>query len=128
MKVKSGVRLVSAVAANSRWALAADVKPRAATVTATRLDQPLASVDPTEISTSPIDMSIILNKEHPYRWPLTSYTTERASGIRSISVFSPQCHEEFVFSEFGEWVNKQKQNTTFSYFLPISVDFAYRTR
>lgn len=41
MKVKSGLRLVSVTAANSRWAVTAEVKPRAATVTATRLEQPL---------------------------------------------------------------------------------------
>ncbi|XP_038215415.1 transmembrane protein 132E isoform X1 [Zerene cesonia] len=41
MKVKSGLRLVSVTAANSHWAVTAEVKPRSATVTATRLDQPL---------------------------------------------------------------------------------------
>ncbi|CAH2990789.1 unnamed protein product [Chilo suppressalis] len=41
MKVKSGLRLVSVTAANSRWAVTAEVKPRTATVTATRLEQPL---------------------------------------------------------------------------------------
>ncbi|KAI8435139.1 hypothetical protein MSG28_003516 [Choristoneura fumiferana] len=41
MKVKSGLRLISVNAANSRWAVTAEVKPRTATVTATRLDQPL---------------------------------------------------------------------------------------
>lgn len=45
MKVKSGLRLVSVSAANSRWAVTAEVKPRAATVTATRLDQPLRDDD-----------------------------------------------------------------------------------
>lgn len=41
MKVKSGLRLVSVTAANSKWAVTAEVKARVATVTATRLDQPL---------------------------------------------------------------------------------------
>ncbi|XP_061712133.1 transmembrane protein 132E isoform X1 [Cydia pomonella] len=41
MKVKSGLRLISVNAANSRWAVTAEVKPRAATVTATRLELPL---------------------------------------------------------------------------------------
>ncbi|KAL0893775.1 hypothetical protein ABMA27_013911 [Loxostege sticticalis] len=45
MKVKSGLRLVSVTAANSRWAVTAEVKPRAATVTATRLEQPLQDDD-----------------------------------------------------------------------------------
>ncbi|KAG7307192.1 hypothetical protein JYU34_007345, partial [Plutella xylostella] len=45
MKVKSGLRLVSVTAANSRWAVTAEVKARAATVTATRLDQPLNEDD-----------------------------------------------------------------------------------
>lgn len=45
MKVKSGLRLVSVTAANSRWAITAEVKARAATVTATRLEQPLRDDD-----------------------------------------------------------------------------------
>lgn len=45
MKVKSGLRLVSVTASNSRWAVTAEVKPRAATVTATRLEQPLRDDD-----------------------------------------------------------------------------------
>ncbi|KAI5641773.1 mature oligodendrocyte transmembrane protein [Phthorimaea operculella] len=45
MKVKSGLRLVSVTAANSRWAVTAEVKPRVATVTATRLEQPLRDDD-----------------------------------------------------------------------------------
>ncbi|XP_068629568.1 transmembrane protein 132E isoform X2 [Battus philenor] len=45
IKVKSGLRLVSVSAANSHWAVTAEVKPRAATVTATRLDQPLRDDD-----------------------------------------------------------------------------------
>ncbi|XP_059054238.1 transmembrane protein 132E [Achroia grisella] len=45
MKVKSGLRLVGVTAANSRWAVTAEVKPRAATVTATRLEQPLRDDD-----------------------------------------------------------------------------------
>ncbi|KAL4714013.1 hypothetical protein ACJJTC_008367 [Scirpophaga incertulas] len=45
MKVKSGLRLVSVTAANSRWAVTAEVKPRTATVTATRLEQPLQDDD-----------------------------------------------------------------------------------
>ncbi|XP_039747216.1 transmembrane protein 132E [Pararge aegeria] len=45
MKVKSGLRLVSVTAANSHWAVTAEVKPRAATVTATRLEQPLRDDD-----------------------------------------------------------------------------------
>ncbi|XP_052737744.1 transmembrane protein 132E [Bicyclus anynana] len=45
MKVKSGLRLVSVTAANSHWAVTAEVKPRAATVTATRLEQPLQDDD-----------------------------------------------------------------------------------
>ncbi|XP_049867014.1 transmembrane protein 132E isoform X2 [Pectinophora gossypiella] len=45
MKVKSGLRLVSVTAANSRWAVTAEVKARAATVTATRLEQPLRDDD-----------------------------------------------------------------------------------
>ncbi|XP_013182085.1 PREDICTED: transmembrane protein 132B [Papilio xuthus] len=48
MKVKSGLRLVSVSAANSRWAVTAEVKPRAATVTATRLEQPLRDDDQLE--------------------------------------------------------------------------------
>ncbi|KAJ2952848.1 hypothetical protein O0L34_g7213 [Tuta absoluta] len=45
MKVKSGLRLVSVTAANSRWAVTAEVKARVATVTATRLEQPLRDDD-----------------------------------------------------------------------------------
>ncbi|XP_072943476.1 transmembrane protein 132E isoform X1 [Epargyreus clarus] len=45
IKVKSGLRLMSVSAANSRWAVTAEVKPRAATVTATRLEQPLRDDD-----------------------------------------------------------------------------------
>ncbi|CAH0720711.1 unnamed protein product, partial [Brenthis ino] len=45
MKVKSGLRLVSVTSANSHWAVTAEVKPRAATVTATRLEQPLRDDD-----------------------------------------------------------------------------------
>ncbi|OWR44050.1 hypothetical protein KGM_213014A, partial [Danaus plexippus plexippus] len=45
MKVKSGLRLVSVTASNSHWAVTAEVKPRAATVTATRLEQPLRDDD-----------------------------------------------------------------------------------
>ncbi|XP_045784546.1 transmembrane protein 132E [Maniola jurtina] len=45
MKVKSGLRLVSVTAANSHWAVTAEVKPRVATVTATRLEQPLRDDD-----------------------------------------------------------------------------------
>lgn len=45
MKVKSGLRLVSVSAANSRWAVTTEVKARAATVTATRLEQPLRDDD-----------------------------------------------------------------------------------
>ncbi|KAJ0180432.1 hypothetical protein K1T71_003836 [Dendrolimus kikuchii] len=45
MKVKSGLRMVSVTAANSRWAVTAEVKPRVATVTATRLEQPLRGDD-----------------------------------------------------------------------------------
>ncbi|XP_050344911.1 transmembrane protein 132E isoform X1 [Nymphalis io] len=45
MKVKSGLRLVSVTTANSQWAVTAEVKPRAATVTATRLEQPLRDDD-----------------------------------------------------------------------------------
>ncbi|XP_041976905.1 transmembrane protein 132E isoform X2 [Aricia agestis] len=45
MKVKSGLRLVSVSAASSQWAVTAEVKPRAATVTATRLEQPLRDDD-----------------------------------------------------------------------------------
>ncbi|CAG5012540.1 unnamed protein product [Parnassius apollo] len=45
MKVKSGLKLVSVSAANSHWAVTAEVKPRAATVTATRLEQPLRDDD-----------------------------------------------------------------------------------
>ncbi|KAG6450078.1 hypothetical protein O3G_MSEX006376 [Manduca sexta] len=45
MKVKSGLRLLSVTAANSRWAVTAEVKTRSATVTATRLEQPLRDDD-----------------------------------------------------------------------------------
>lgn len=45
MKVKSGLRLLSVTAANSRWAVTAEVKTRTATVTATRLEQPLRDDD-----------------------------------------------------------------------------------
>ncbi|XP_028040950.1 transmembrane protein 132B [Bombyx mandarina] len=45
MKVKSGLRLLSVTAANSRWAVTSEVKMRSATVTATRLEQPLRDDD-----------------------------------------------------------------------------------
>ncbi|XP_045518859.1 transmembrane protein 132E isoform X1 [Pieris brassicae] len=49
LKVKSGLRLVSVNAANSHWAVTAEVKPRSATVTATRLEQPLRDDDGLEL-------------------------------------------------------------------------------